>query len=98
MRSENNDALDEVTNDFMEISSKLAPPIELLCIWEQVPTSVSYSDRIAQSLPRLMQHKAFTSSARAVLDLGAMAFKTGTVSLQSPRARDASADSDPAFR
>ena len=77
MRTEKNDTLDEVTNDFMEISNKLAPPIELFCAWEQVPTDVSYSERFAQKLPSLLQHKAFKASARAVLDLGV---KAGTVS------------------
>jgi hypothetical protein len=80
MRAEKNDTLDEVTNDFMEISNKLAPPIELFCAWEQVPTDVSYSERFAQKLPSLLQQKAFKASARAVLDLGSATFKTGTVS------------------
>jgi hypothetical protein len=81
MRTEKNDTLEEVTNDFMEISSKLVPPIELLCIWEQMPSEVQYSKKIADKLPGLLQHKALRASARAVLDLPSLAFgKAGTVS------------------
>ena len=80
MKAERNDALDEVTNDFMEISGKLAPPIELFCAYEQVATNVSYSDRVVQKLPGLLQHNAFKASARAVVGLGTMTLKVGTVS------------------
>lgn len=80
MKSERNDALDEVTNDFMDISTKLAPPIDLFCAYETVPTDVAYSERLAQKLPRLLQLKAFKAGARVVVDLGSKTFKAGTVS------------------
>jgi hypothetical protein len=82
MKTEKNDTLDEITEDFMEINDKLTPPITLVCVWEQVPTAVSYSERFVSSLPKLMQHKAFKASARAVLDVGSsIALKNSTVSL-----------------
>lgn len=81
MRAEKNDALDEVTHDFMEICSKLTPPIDLFCAYEQVPTDVSYSQRMTDAAPRLLQHKFFRAGTKAILDLGGAAFKSGTVSL-----------------
>lgn len=78
MRSENNDILQEVTNDFVELCGKLSPSIELYCFWEQIPTDVSYSERY---LPSLMQHKAFKISAQALASMGLGALNAGTVSL-----------------
>jgi hypothetical protein len=59
MKSEKNDVLDEVTNDFLEICKNLAPPIELFCAWEQNPTSVSYSERISENAPSLLSQNFF---------------------------------------
>jgi len=85
MRSENNDTLDEVTNDFMEISSKLVPAIELCCVHEQVRTAVSYSEKIAQKMPQFMQQMGIKASARAMLDWGTSALGTGEVSQAASR-------------
>ena len=85
MRTEKNDTLDEVTNDFMEISNKLVPPIALCCFYEQVPTDVSYSERVAQKIPGLLQHKFFKAGARKVMEVGfSKAFGAGTVSKRPP--------------
>lgn len=81
MRTEKNDTLDEVTDDFVEISNKLVPPIELFCAWEQVPTQVSYGERAAQKIPRLLQHKFFKAGARKAMEVGCSAMLgNGTVS------------------
>lgn len=81
MRTERNDVLDEVTDDFMEINSRLVPPIELFCAWEQVATAVSYADRAMGNLPALLEHKVFKASARRMMKVGLSAFGTSTVSL-----------------
>ena len=83
MRTEPNDILDEVTNDFMEISSKLVPPIDLFCAWEQVPTDVSYYEWAAQKIPNLLQHKFFKAGARKFMEVGIPALGAGTVSKNS---------------
>ncbi|GIZ38925.1 hypothetical protein CKM354_000232400 [Cercospora kikuchii] len=75
MRTEKNDTLEEVTNDFVEISNKLVPPINLFCAYEQVPTAVSYSERMG---PVFYQNKALKAGAKAILDFGGAAFATGT--------------------
>ena len=80
MRTEKNDTLDEVTSDFMEICSKLVPPIELFCAWEQVPTAASYSDRVASKVPALLQQQFFKAGARRFMEMGFSAFGSGTVS------------------
>lgn len=93
MKTEKNDVLDEVTEDFMEISHKLAPPISLVCVWEQVPTDVSpYADRFTSSLPPLLQHKSFKAGARKLLEVGFSALGTSTASLAAI-ASDTCADS-----
>ncbi|PIB00567.1 Ankyrin repeat domain-containing protein 17 [Cercospora beticola] len=75
MRSEKNDTLEEVTHDFMEISNKLVPPIDLFCAYETVPTATSYSERYT---PWLLQSKAFKAGTKALLDFGGAAFSAGT--------------------
>lgn len=83
MRTEKNDTLDEVTNDFVELSNKLIPPIDLCCAYETVPTDVSYSERVVQNIPTLFQNKMFKAGARALVDLGSLTFGAGTVSTTS---------------
>ncbi|KAK5707221.1 hypothetical protein LTR17_020910 [Elasticomyces elasticus] len=82
MRTEKNDTLDEVTNDFMEISGKLAPPIELICVYEQVPTDVDYAERFMGSpkMNGLLQHKFFRPGAKKILEVG-VSMLPGTVSI-----------------
>lgn len=84
MKTEKNDFLDELTDDFMEISNKLVPPIELICFWEQVATDISYADRLTSNLPGLLQHSFFRVSARKVMDIGLSALGTSTVSHGHP--------------
>jgi hypothetical protein len=79
MRTEKNDTLDEVTNDFMEICSKLVPPVDLFCAWEQIPTAHSYSERVASKVPILLQEQFFKAGARKFMETGFSAFGTGTV-------------------
>lgn len=83
MRSEKNDALDEVTSDFMEICNKLTPPMDLVCVWEQLPTVVSYSEKIAKRLPGLLQQPIFKAGVRRFIEAGFSVFGTGTVGLNS---------------
>jgi hypothetical protein len=80
MRTEKNDTLDEVTNDFMEICSKLVPPVDLFCAWEQIPTAHSYSERVASKVPVLLQQQFFKAGARKFMETGFSAFGSGTVS------------------
>ena len=81
MRTERNDTLDEVTSDFMEISNKLVPRIDLFCVYEQVATEVAYSERFANKMPSLLQHKFFKASARTFMEVGISAgLGSGTVS------------------
>jgi hypothetical protein len=82
MRTEKNDILDEVTSDFMEICSKLVPPVDLFCAWEQNPTAVSYSERVASKVPGLLQQQFFKAGARKFMETGFSAFGTGTVSIR----------------
>ena len=81
MRTEKNDTLDEVVNDFMEISGKLLPPIELCCAYEQVPTDEAYAKRAMDSpkISRLMQHKYFKAGAKRFMEAG-FSLLPGTVS------------------
>ena len=66
MKSERNDVLEEISNDFMEIGSRLLPPIDLVCVYEVVPTDISkYAGKV---LPGVLQ-QAFKASARAVANL-----------------------------
>lgn len=79
MKAERNDALDEVTSDFMEISTKLDPQIQLFCAWEMVPTDQSYAERFAQT-KTFLQNKAIKNVAQAAVNIGTLPWKTGTVS------------------
>lgn len=83
MRTEKNDILDEVTSDFVEIYSKMNPPIDIVCVWEMV--SMDYSQMLVDGIMKRgpLQYKAFKASAKAVLDVGGM-FKTEAVSRPSP--------------
>ena len=85
MRSEKNDTLDEVTSDLMEICGRLVPPIDLFCAWEQNPTAVSYSEKISQKVPGLLQQQFFKAGARKFMEAGFSAFGTGTVSIHYPK-------------
>lgn len=82
LKSEKNDALDEVTNDFIEISSNLSPKIDILCVWEKVSTSVAYSDKI---IPALLQQTLFKTGVKKILDVGLSAMAAGTVRLVSSK-------------
>lgn len=93
MRTEKNDTLDEVTSDFMEICTRLVPPVDLFCAWEQIPTAMSYSDR----LPNLLQQPFLKQGARMVMDFGISAFGASTVS-QDLQSRCAGLTKDTAFR
>ncbi|EME79345.1 uncharacterized protein MYCFIDRAFT_142548, partial [Pseudocercospora fijiensis CIRAD86] len=88
MKTEKNDVLEETTEDFIEISSKLVPPIELFCAWEMEETAVSYAGKVTSNLPGLLQHKFFKTGAKRVMEVGLSAFGTSTVSLQPPSRRD----------
>lgn len=67
MRAEKNDALDEVTNDFMEITKLLNPTIELLCVYEQVGTDIS--NFAPHTVARLTKQKYFKAAARKIQDV-----------------------------
>jgi hypothetical protein len=82
MKAEKNDALDEVTHDFIEISNKLSPAIDILCVWEKVATSVDYSERI---IPALLQQKLFKTGVKKILEVGLSAMAAGTVRLMLPK-------------
>lgn len=84
MSTEKNDTLDEVTNDFMEICRRLEPPIELFCAWEQIPTAMSYSERVTSKVPGLLQQQFFKSGARKLMETGLFALGSGTVSDACP--------------
>lgn len=62
MRTEKNDALDEIKHDFMEITKMYNPPIDLLCIWEMVPTDISNFS--PQMLSKLSKNRYFKVAAR----------------------------------
>lgn len=80
MRTEKNDTLDEIVTDFVEISNKLVPPMDVVCVWEQIPTSVSYADRGFTKMNGLLQHNFFKASAAMLIEVGLNAFGAGTVS------------------
>ena len=80
MRTEKNDTLDEVMTDFMGICSKLVPPVDLFCAWEQNPTAASYSERVSSKVPGLLQQEFFKAGARNFMETGFSAFGSGTVS------------------
>lgn len=80
MSTQKNDNLDDVTEDFMEISNKLNPPIELFCAWEQNPTKIDYSERALASVPALLEHRFFKAGARKLVEIGLTAVGGGTVS------------------
>lgn len=80
MSTEKNDTLDEVTNEFMEICGRLAPPIDLFCAWEQVPTAFTYSERVTSKVPGLLQQPFFKTGARKLMETGLFALGSGTVS------------------
>jgi hypothetical protein len=80
MRTEKNDTLDEVTADFMEICTKLTPPVDLFCAWEQNPTAASYSERVSSKVPGLLKQEFFKAGARKFMETGFSAFGSGTVS------------------
>ncbi|KAK5125182.1 hypothetical protein LTR85_000858 [Meristemomyces frigidus] len=76
MRTEKNDTLDEVREDFVEFCGKLNPPVDLFCAYEEVPSDVSFSSRL---IPKgLLQHKYFATPVRAVTGAGLRAFGAGT--------------------
>lgn len=84
MRTENNDTLDEVRDDFVELCGKLVPPVELFCAYEEVASDESYSSRLPNKMPGLLsglsQHKYFAAGMRALTDATLRALGAGTVS------------------
>lgn len=79
MHTERNDTLEEVTNEFMDICHKLLPPIDVFCAYEQVPTVISYGDRLAQKAPTLLKNGFFKAGARRFMEHGFAALGAGKV-------------------
>jgi hypothetical protein len=64
----------------MEICTKLTPPVDLFCAWEQNPTAASYSERVSSKVPGLLKQEFFKAGARKFMETGFSAFGSGTVS------------------
>ncbi|QIW94960.1 hypothetical protein AMS68_000478 [Peltaster fructicola] len=78
MKAEKNDTLEEVVADFVEISAKANPPIDLYCVYEEEPTKTSYAEKGISKMNGLLQHNFFKAGATMLFEVGLNALGAGT--------------------